>query len=53
LIIFAASHSVFDQVQYVYIGGRLDASNNIMNPFSGIIGGKKKKFLDCVLLDNC
>ena len=44
---------MFDQVQYVYIGGRLDASNNIMNPFSGIIGGKKKKFLNCVLLDNC
>ncbi|XP_052079469.1 uncharacterized protein LOC127717737 isoform X2 [Mytilus californianus] len=43
------SHSVFDEVKYVYIGGRLDAGGNVMNPFTGIIGGafyKNYRFID-------
>ena len=38
---FAETHSMFDQIQYMYIGGRLESfgSDKIINRFNGIIGG--------------
>ncbi|XP_060080041.1 uncharacterized protein LOC132559439 isoform X2 [Ylistrum balloti] len=35
----SGAHSIFDNLQYVYIGGRQDSNGAVMNAYNGIIGG--------------
>lgn len=45
----SGAHSIFDNLQYVYIGGRQDSNGAVMNAYNGIIGGlyyNRNRFID-------